>query len=281
MAVTRLVAGAINDHILGCQTWAWPGEEPFRDPSTCEGCCPECCAPCAALAWFRDEADDWLTEWLNAWWPNHGCVWQNPDGSVNWKFIEVHWKPDTLGCHDEGDHMDNEVESWGLTPEARAAYDALPDSVKIEVAAVMADPTQGVRVNGVWLRHKPVADNETTVDLSELPEAARAYAEATEKQIAAGLRVVAATGFPPEMTASEADVARVQANLDAQPEVKERLLRSTESPETGVRRQRPVRRLQEEAAADPSVPNLEIRPETRARLMSDAAGAALAADGTL
>jgi hypothetical protein len=87
-AIVWLVAGTINHHILDtCQG----GDD-------CEGCCPECCGPCATLAWFRDEANDKLTRWLNEVDPGASWCWQLPDGSIDWAAIEAHWNPEKLGC---------------------------------------------------------------------------------------------------------------------------------------------------------------------------------------
>lgn len=143
MAVVLLLAGTVNDHILSCQTWAWPGEEPLNPPEDCEGCCPLCCGPCAALAWFRDNpgADAWLTEWLNAWHPDGGSVWQLPGGSVDWKFIAAHWKPGELGCHDEEYLMDmQETVDLGKLAERAAVESAADLSLATLQAARAADP---------------------------------------------------------------------------------------------------------------------------------------------
>lgn len=87
-AVTWLVIGTINHHVL----------DTCVDPEACDGCCPVCCGPCASLAWWRDEANEDLTRWLNLADPGAGWDWQLPDGSVNWAEIEKHWKPDRIGC---------------------------------------------------------------------------------------------------------------------------------------------------------------------------------------
>lgn len=78
--VARLVAGHINILL---------GQE--------EGCCPQCCAPCAALAWLRDQADEPLSVWFEAW--DTGWDWCAEDGHVRWAQVVACWT--MTECHEE------------------------------------------------------------------------------------------------------------------------------------------------------------------------------------
>lgn len=65
--------------------------------SGADDCCRVNCGPCRALDWYRQHADIFADECMALIAPGGDADWQQPDGTINWEWVEGKWAAH-LGC---------------------------------------------------------------------------------------------------------------------------------------------------------------------------------------
>lgn len=59
--------------------------------SGADDCCRVNCGPCRALDWYRLNADLFASECLVLAGACGDADWQNPDGTINWGWVQAQW----------------------------------------------------------------------------------------------------------------------------------------------------------------------------------------------